>query len=45
MAKCDVCGNDYDKSFEVVKGGARNTFDCCADCAREAGVQGARDRV
>lgn len=27
MAKCDVCGNDYDKSFEVVAGGARHTFD------------------
>jgi len=20
MAKCDLCGNDYDKSFEVVFG-------------------------
>ena len=27
MAKCDVCGNDYDKSFEVVSGGKRFTFD------------------
>jgi hypothetical protein len=27
MAKCDVCGNDYDKSFEVVRGGTRHTFD------------------
>ena len=77
MAKCDVCGNDYDKSFEVVRGGTRNTFDsfecaihklapkcshcgcmvighgiesngkfyCCANCARESGVKGAKDRV
>lgn len=77
MAKCDVCGNDYDKSFEVVRAGARHTFDsfecaihklapvcahcgckvighgiesagkyyCCANCARHAGVEGARDRV
>jgi hypothetical protein len=27
MAKCDACGNDYDKSFDVVKGGKKFTFD------------------
>ena len=27
MAKCDVCGNDYDKSFEVRAAGANHTFD------------------
>ncbi|HET8546930.1 MAG TPA: hypothetical protein VFL57_02960 [Bryobacteraceae bacterium] len=27
MAKCEVCGNDYDKSFEVVYRGSRHTFD------------------
>jgi hypothetical protein len=27
MAKCDVCGNDYDKSFEVRINGDRHTFD------------------
>jgi hypothetical protein len=27
MARCDVCGNDYDKSFDVVFGGSRYTFD------------------
>ena len=27
MAKCDVCGNDYDKSFEVLVRGGRHTFD------------------
>lgn len=27
MAKCDVCGNDYDKSFEVLFGGNSHTFD------------------
>jgi hypothetical protein len=27
MAKCDVCGNDYDKSFEVRMAGATYTFD------------------
>ena len=27
MAKCDVCGNVYDKSFEVRMGGKTYTFD------------------
>ena len=27
MAACEVCGNDYDKSFEVVAAGVRHTFD------------------
>ncbi len=27
MAICDVCGNDYDKSFTVVRGGESHTFD------------------
>jgi len=27
MAKCDVCGNDYPKSFEVSIQGERHTFD------------------
>lgn len=27
MAKCDVCGNDYDKSFEVRMAGSTHTFD------------------
>lgn len=27
MAKCEVCGNDYHLSFEVVAAGARHTFD------------------
>jgi hypothetical protein len=27
MAACEVCGNDYDKSFEVVAAGERHTFD------------------
>ena len=41
MARCDVCGNDYDKSFEVSGPRGRGTFDSfeCAvhklapDCA------------
>jgi hypothetical protein len=27
MAKCEVCGNDYDKTFEVHSGGRRHIFD------------------
>ncbi|MGI8893398.1 MAG: hypothetical protein ACR2GN_08045 [Bacteroidia bacterium] len=27
MAKCDKCGNDYDKSFEVKMNGKTHTFD------------------
>ncbi|HEX9162245.1 MAG TPA: hypothetical protein VF980_11110 [Thermoanaerobaculia bacterium] len=27
MAKCDVCGNDYDKSFEINGPRGRGTFD------------------
>lgn len=75
MARCETCGNDYDKAFEILASGVRHVFDsfecaihklapscahcgcrvighgveaagrffCCAHCAREAGVQGARD--
>jgi hypothetical protein len=27
MARCDVCGNDYDKSLQVMSGHAIYTFD------------------
>ena len=27
MAKCDTCGNDYDKTFQVVASGHTHTFD------------------
>jgi hypothetical protein len=27
MAKCDKCGNDYDKSFQVKMNGETHTFD------------------
>ena len=77
MPKCDVCGNEYDKSFEVRMAGKSYTFDsfecaihnlaptcshcscriighgvevgdrfyCCANCARQSGAGGARDRA
>ncbi len=27
MATCDTCGNDYDKTFTINKGGRSDTFD------------------
>jgi hypothetical protein len=27
MAQCEVCGNDYDKAFQVLAAGATHTFD------------------
>lgn len=78
MARCEVCGNNYDKAFEIAASdGGRHVFDsfecaihklapacahcgckvvghgiessgrffCCAHCARESGVEGARDRA
>ena len=32
MARCETCGNDYAKSFEVVMAGRSHTFDCF-ECA------------
>jgi len=35
MAKCDTCGNDYDKAFQVTMGGRTMTFDSF-ECATQA---------
>ena len=35
MAKCDGCGNDYDKAFQLVAGGKSYTFDSF-ECAIHA---------
>lgn len=35
MARCEVCGNDYDKSFQVTQGGKSHTFDSY-ECAIHA---------
>ncbi len=35
MAKCEVCGNEYDKAFEIIAAGARHTFDSF-ECAIQA---------
>jgi hypothetical protein len=35
MARCEVCGNDYDKTFEVTQQGRTHTFDSF-ECAIHA---------
>jgi hypothetical protein len=35
MAKCEVCGNDYQRSFDVIAAGAKHTFDSF-ECAIHA---------
>src|SRR6185436_11461608 len=35
MARCEVCGNEYDKSFEVVSAGKTHVFDSF-ECAIHA---------
>ena len=35
MARCDVCGNDYDKAFTVTMAGRKQTFDSF-ECAIHA---------
>jgi hypothetical protein len=32
MAQCELCKNDYDKSFEIVMAGKKHVFDCF-ECA------------
>ncbi|HEY0857290.1 MAG TPA: hypothetical protein VGE16_09540 [Albitalea sp.] len=42
MARCDMCGNDYDRTFQLIKEGKTWTFDsfecaihmCAPTCAR-----------
>jgi len=35
MAKCETCGNDYDKAFQVTKEGQVHTYDSF-ECAIHA---------
>ncbi len=35
MAQCETCGNDYDKSFQVIMGGEAHVFDSF-ECAIQA---------
>lgn len=39
MKTCEVCGNSYDKTFEVVRGDQRGTFD-----SFECAIQGMAPR-
>lgn len=34
MGRCEVCGNDYDKTFEVIRGGKNHIFDSF-ECAAQ----------
>jgi hypothetical protein len=38
MAICDVCGNDYDKAFQITQTGKTMTFDSF-ECAIQAMAQ------
>ena len=35
MARCEVCGNDYDKAFEIIMAGKSHVFDSF-ECAVHA---------
>jgi len=35
MARCDVCGNEYDKAFKIISGNKTGTFDSF-ECAIHA---------
>ena len=35
MGRCEVCGNEYDKAFEVIAAGVPHTLDCF-ECAAHA---------
>ncbi len=46
MARCETCGNDYEKTFQVTLGGETHTFDSfeCAinACAPKCAACGVR---
>jgi hypothetical protein len=45
MAKCDTCGNDYEKAFQLTVGTQIMTFDSF-ECAIQAmAPEGLRDRL
>ncbi len=35
MAKCEMCGNEYDKTFEITSAGRKHVFDSF-ECAIQA---------
>jgi hypothetical protein len=32
MPQCEVCGNDYDKTMEITRGGETHVFDSAPAC-------------
>ncbi|HLV29442.1 MAG TPA: hypothetical protein VKY60_10030 [Burkholderiaceae bacterium] len=45
MARCDSCGNDYDKAFQVVMAGKTYTFDSFECAIRTAAPKCAQCNV
>ena len=52
MARCETCGNDYDKSFQVSMNGSTHTFDsfecaihALAPTCENCGIRIARSRA
>lgn len=45
MPRCELCGNDYDKTLSVALAEAGGNIYCCAHCARQEGASGIRDRA
>lgn len=47
MARCDTCGNDYDKAFTVTREGRSQTFDSfeCAIAAMAPGCEACGVRI
>ena len=47
MARCETCGNDYDKSFQVSMNGSTHTFDSfeCAIHALAPACENCRTRI
>ena len=41
MPKCEICGNDYDKAFQVTLNGKNHIFDSF-ECAVDAGGSSVR---
>src|SRR5258705_4251539 len=47
MARCETCGNDYDKAFQVTLNGKTHTFDSfeCAIAALAPTCENCRTRI
>jgi len=47
MARCETCGNDYDKAFQVTLNGKTHTYDSfeCAIAALAPTCENCRTRI